>query len=98
MIRKLWAARGLHWGIVSLIAALAVVAVTSDPAEARRRKKGAKPAHKAAVYQPPFSAIVVDANSGAVLHASSADSLRHPASLTKIMTLYLLFERLDAGK
>ncbi len=33
-----------------------------------------------------------------MLQASNADALRHPASLTKIMTLYLLFERLDAGK
>jgi len=38
---------------------------------------------------------VVDANSGNVLHAASADELRHQASLTKIMTLYLLFERMD---
>ena len=41
---------------------------------------------------------MVDGNSGAVLQASNPDALRHPASLTKIMTLYLLFERLDAGK
>ena len=41
---------------------------------------------------------MVDANSGAVMQASNADSPRHPASLTKIMTLYLLFERLEAGK
>src|SRR5262249_48217052 len=47
---------------------------------------------------PPYAAIVVDGNSGAVLHAASPDELRHPASLTKIMTLYLLFERLEAGK
>ena len=33
-----------------------------------------------------------------MLHASNADASRHPASLTKIMTLYLLFERLEAGK
>jgi D-alanyl-D-alanine carboxypeptidase len=33
-----------------------------------------------------------------VLQASNPDALRHPASLTKIMTLYLLFERLDAGR
>jgi hypothetical protein len=45
-----------------------------------------------------FASIVVDGNSGAVLQASNPDALRHPASLTKIMTLYLLFERLDAGK
>jgi D-alanyl-D-alanine carboxypeptidase len=41
---------------------------------------------------------VVDANSGATLHESSPDGLRHPASLTKIMTLYMLFEQLEAGK
>ena len=46
----------------------------------------------------PIASIVVDANSGAVLQATNADSPRHPASLTKIMTLYLLFERLEAGK
>src|SRR6202012_5811734 len=37
-------------------------------------------------------------NSGAPLEANSADSLRHPASLTKVMTLYLLFEQLQSGK
>ncbi len=46
----------------------------------------------------PYAAIVVDGNSGAVLHSSNPDARRHPASLTKIMTLYLLFEQLDAGK
>jgi D-alanyl-D-alanine carboxypeptidase len=40
----------------------------------------------------------MDGNSGAVLEESNPDALRHPASLTKVMTLYLLFERLDAGK
>jgi D-alanyl-D-alanine carboxypeptidase len=44
------------------------------------------------------SAIVVDANSGSVLYSAKSDELRHPASLTKIMTLYLLFERMEAGK
>src|SRR2546425_2533943 len=46
----------------------------------------------------PYADIVVDANSGAVLHATNPDARRHPASLTKIMTLYLLFEQLAAGK
>jgi D-alanyl-D-alanine carboxypeptidase len=49
-------------------------------------------------YSPPFASIVVDANTGKTLDEKNADSLRHPASLTKIMTLYLLFERLEAGK
>ncbi len=41
---------------------------------------------------------MVDGNSGAVLQAANPDALRHPASLTKVMTLYLLFERLESGR
>jgi D-alanyl-D-alanine carboxypeptidase len=44
------------------------------------------------------AAIVVDMNSGAVLHNQSADVPRHPASLTKMMTLYVLFGYMRAGK
>ncbi|MBR9857466.1 MAG: D-alanyl-D-alanine carboxypeptidase [Gammaproteobacteria bacterium] len=44
---------------------------------------------------PRYAAIVLDADSGEVLHASSADATRYPASLTKMMTLYLLFEAMD---
>jgi D-alanyl-D-alanine carboxypeptidase len=54
--------------------------------------------HTAGAGNLPLSAIVVDANSGTVLYTASPDELRHPASLTKIMTLYLLFERMEAGK
>ncbi|MFG1339280.1 D-alanyl-D-alanine carboxypeptidase family protein [Xanthobacter autotrophicus] len=43
------------------------------------------------------SAIIVDANTGKTLYEDNADALRHPASVTKIMTLYLLFEQLEAG-
>jgi len=49
-------------------------------------------------YHPPYAEIVVDDNSGQVLHETNPDSPRHPASLTKIMTLYLLFEQLQAKK
>ncbi len=48
-------------------------------------------------YHPPFSAIVVDAKAGKVLYAVDARERRHPASLTKVMTLYLLFEQLERG-
>ena len=54
--------------------------------------------HTAGAGNLPLSAIVVDANSGSVLYTAGPDELRHPASLTKIMTLYLLFERMEAGK
>jgi D-alanyl-D-alanine carboxypeptidase len=45
-----------------------------------------------------FSAIVVDANSGRTLYSRSEHELRHPASVTKVMTLYLLFEQLEKGR
>lgn len=87
------AQKGLRWGILVLAVVVAVMAVASDEAEARRRKK-----FRPVGYTPPYAAMVVDANSGQVLHAANADSIRHPASLTKIMTLYLLFEQIEAGK
>src|SRR3984957_17445972 len=46
---------------------------------------------------PAFSAIVVDANSGRTLYSDDENGLRHPASITKVMTLYLLFEKLESG-
>jgi D-alanyl-D-alanine carboxypeptidase len=49
-------------------------------------------------YRPPYAAVVVDDKSAFVLHEVNADEPRHPASLTKIMTLYLLFEQLEDGK
>ncbi|HUO23624.1 MAG TPA: D-alanyl-D-alanine carboxypeptidase [Caulobacteraceae bacterium] len=48
--------------------------------------------------QPKYAAIVVDAKSGEVLYAHEADSPRYPASITKIMTLYLTFEALSNGR
>lgn len=44
------------------------------------------------------AALVVDGESGKVLYSRNADALRHPASLTKMMTLYLLFEQLKSGQ
>ncbi|HUQ37801.1 MAG TPA: D-alanyl-D-alanine carboxypeptidase [Aestuariivirga sp.] len=45
-----------------------------------------------------FSAIAVDARTGKILFSSDIDGPRHPASLTKVMTLYLLFQDLKAGR
>ena len=41
-----------------------------------------------------YSSIVVDATTGIVLEAANPDAPRHPASLTKLMTLYMAFEAL----
>ncbi len=45
-----------------------------------------------------YASIVVDANSTEILHARHADDPRYPASLTKVMTLYMLFDAIDAGE
>lgn len=45
-----------------------------------------------------FSALCVDAHTGEVLFSQAADAQRHPASLTKVMTLYVLFEEINAGR
>ena len=77
-----------------LLAPLLIVAVTGAPlgeahAAKRRSSRGA----------PQIaSAIVVDMNSGSILYSQSADLPRYPASLTKMMTLYVLFGYLRAGK
>jgi D-alanyl-D-alanine carboxypeptidase len=44
-----------------------------------------------------FAGIVVDAKTGKVLYESAADAARYPASVTKVMTLYILFQELTAG-
>jgi D-alanyl-D-alanine carboxypeptidase len=91
--------RVLRAGIFGLLTITTAVMFTTDTADARRSKHRARQHHEARQsYSPSFSSIIVDGNSGATLSANNPDASRHPASLTKIMTLYLLFERLDAGK
>lgn len=45
-----------------------------------------------------YSALVVNADTGEIIHEASADTARYPASLTKMMTLYMLFEALESGQ
>ena len=45
-----------------------------------------------------YASIVVDLETGQVMHDREADEARHPASLTKVMTLYLVFDAIDSGK
>jgi D-alanyl-D-alanine carboxypeptidase len=55
-------------------------------------------ATQAAKVPRAYAGIVVDAKSGKVLYESDADDYRYPASVTKVMTLYVLFQELEAGK
>jgi D-alanyl-D-alanine carboxypeptidase len=48
--------------------------------------------------EPKYTAIVMDARSGEILYNERADSVRYPASVTKVMTLYLTFEALASGR
>jgi D-alanyl-D-alanine carboxypeptidase len=91
-------------GVFGLVTIATAILATTDSAEARRSHRHRHAVHHSSddddrgSYSPQFASIIVDGNSGTVLTANSPDGIRHPASLTKIMTLYLLFERLDAGK
>ena len=68
-------------------------------AGAQRAFARVRPAHiRTGGYTPPFSDYVVDGNSGRVLFGRDENALRHPASLTKVMTLYLLFEQFQKGR
>lgn len=96
---KLTSSRTLRVCALALVTFSVTLALTIDNAEARKRHRHVKRHHEARQsYNPAFASIIVDGNSGATLTSNNADSLRHPASLTKIMTLYLLFERLESGK
>jgi len=96
---NLASSRTMRLGLMGLAAVTAFVIASTGSADARKRKHRAS--HHAAAqssYSPKFASIIVDAKSGAVLQSTNADATRHPASLTKIMTLYLLFEQLESGK
>ncbi len=107
-----WASTGARHGLRScvlvLTAIVAALTFTTNAADARHHRRvhlhfarHARRVHHSAHaegYSPPTASIVVDGNTGSVIEESNPDAPRHPASLTKVMTLYLLFERLDTGK
>ena len=100
----LGSSRVLRVCVFGLVTVSTAVLFTTANAEARHHRHTRHYAHArhhqeaSESYSPAFSSIIVDGNSGATLSSNNPDASRHPASLTKIMTLYLLFERLDAGK
>ena len=74
-------------GFLSLVLIAALAVVPTTPALVAQSTENTR-----------YAAIVVDAESGEVLFARHADSRRYPASITKVMTLYLAFEALTEGK
>lgn len=76
----------------SLIAPTDSMANTNKSSKKHVEKKKEKP------YEPPYAHIVVDASTGRVISQSNADATLYPASLTKIMTMMMVFEALDSKK
>ena len=79
------------WRVAFLRAFAAVLIALAVSAHA------AAPAH-AIENLRKYAGIVVDAKSGKVLYEEAADSRRYPASVAKVMTLYVLFQELEAGR
>ncbi|MGL4091095.1 D-alanyl-D-alanine carboxypeptidase [Agrobacterium cavarae] len=89
VLKKLSEALGRAVGATSFVKALlfaAAVATTTVSAT------------QVAKADPKYAGIVIDAKTGKVLYGEDPDGLRYPASLTKMMTLYLTFEALSAGR
>lgn len=82
--------------------ALAEAQTRAAPAKVHRASKSVQRAASAWVPNPAVTGkdayLIVDATSGRELASDRADELRHPASLTKLMTLYLTFSALDSGR
>lgn len=83
------AARSIFLRILSLFLVILVSACTTQSV----MQTSVRP-----LQSEKYAAIVVDANTGRVLFEKNSRDARYPASLTKMMTLYLLFEALDAGR
>ncbi len=91
-MNSVWMGRRTTWALISIVASVAV-AITS-PAEAARRKVRSS----GGGYSPLAASIVVDAKTGKILQGENIDEPRIPASITKVMSLYLLFEQLERGR
>lgn len=88
---------------LSLIGALLLTAcATQQPAEVTTRMRPPVPLQPSVPLRPavakPYSAIVVDANSGRPIYTQADTQVRFPASLAKMMTLYLVFEAMESER
>lgn len=72
-----------------------VVPDIADAARGRARRYAPRPS---GVNDPRYAALIMNPKTGEVYHSRAADTKRYPASLTKMMTLYLLFEALEQKK
>lgn len=83
MYRNLASRMGQYVRHIVVLAALSVVAACGGPRESEAA---------------PYAAYVMDARTGETLYSENADTRLHPASLTKMMTLYITFQEIEAGR
>jgi len=83
---------------MACVGVLLIGSLSTTEAHARARHRHHRNHIGHQIYAPPPASLVVDGNSGRTLFSNNENQLRHPASLTKVMTLYLLFEQLKNGK
>jgi D-alanyl-D-alanine carboxypeptidase len=79
-----------------ILVCCALSLLVPDFADAARAARKAPP--RWGVNDPRYAALIMNPKTGEVYHSANADARRYPASLTKMMTLYLLFEALEARK
>jgi D-alanyl-D-alanine carboxypeptidase (penicillin-binding protein 5/6) len=94
-------ARRLAFSLLAATLSVAALAPSGAWAHAHRHAAGraARPMIESLTGgEPKNTAIVMDAKSGEILYSERADSPRYPASVTKIMTMYLAFEALNQGR
>lgn len=98
----------LAFRLFATVLLVVFASMSSSLAQARTHHRGLHNAHSSRhqghhvatsrAYSPTFAGFVMDLNTGQVLYQNNADQPLHPASLTKIMTLLLVFEALDKGE
>ncbi len=87
----------LGCALASGLLALAV----PQPAAARHHHRAsnyARAADSSLTFADKDAAVIIDGETGKVIYARDADAMRYPASLTKMMTLYLLFDAMQKGR
>jgi D-alanyl-D-alanine carboxypeptidase (penicillin-binding protein 5/6) len=76
----------------AIIISLILTAITAEAALKKSKKA------QASTCGPIQTSLIVDGKTGKILHEHNASEIIYPASLTKLMTLYLVFESLNSGK
>lgn len=88
----------MHLTFILCFSITVLFSATHSMANTKKTSKKAVQKEKKEPYVPPYAHILVDASTGRVISQTNADASLYPASLTKIMTMMMVFEALDSKK